>query len=155
LGDAVIGLVVAQRLMEIFSEASEGTLSRWRSGLVSRKCLAEIAQTHRVGELILLGRGERRSGGATKCSILAGAFEALVGSVYLDGGIEAAARFLIRIYDPWFEALKRGEVGSSATLMDRKTYLQERIQSMYKSQPVYRLVRAWGLEHEKQFSVEI
>ncbi len=151
LGDAVIGLVVAGQLMARFPQASEGLLSRWRSNLVSRKTLAEIAARLGLGENLLLGRGERRTGGAEKRSILAAALEALVGAVYLDGGLGVAEGFLGSVYSPFFEHLANGEPATS----DNKTHLQERTQSRFKMTPVYRLIDSWGPEHQKTFRVEI
>ncbi len=84
LGDAVIGLIVAEMLMFRFRDASEGKLSRWRSSLVSRKTLSDIAVELKLGDYLLLGRGELRTGGAEKRSILAAALEAIVGALYLD-----------------------------------------------------------------------
>lgn len=153
LGDAVIGLVIASLLMQEFPDACEGRLSRWRSTLVSRKTLAEIAAKLGLGELLLLGRGEQRTGGAEKCSILAAVFEAVVGAVYLDSGLLTAEKFLTGIYRPWIQSLtKEGELILSP---DHKTFLQEKAQCKYKTTPVYRLAEAWGPEHQKSFRVEI
>jgi ribonuclease-3 len=154
LGDAVIGLLIAERLMVLFPEASEGKLSRWRSSLVSRKTLAQIASDLRLGEVVLLGRGEKQTGGAEKRSILAAVLEALVGALYLDGGLEVVGNFLMSVYQPLFAELSTGD-DSLFKLMDKKTHLQERTQSLYKMAPLYRLVEAWGPEHEKVFRVEI
>lgn len=154
LGDAVIGLIVAEILMGRFPDACEGKLSRWRSSLVSRKTLAEISATINLGDYLLLGRGERRTGGAEKRSILAGGLEAVVGALYLDGGVGAASDFLERLYAPWLGSLGDGENAIFKTL-DKKTHLQEKTQSVYKTTPIYRLVEVWGLEHEKNFRVEI
>jgi ribonuclease-3 len=162
LGDAVIGLVVAQLLMERYPEASEGRLSRWRSLLVSRRALAEIAVQYRLGESLRLGRGELRSGGAEKRSLLAGVFEALIGAIYLDGataedpgrGLVGARAVLERWFGPWLDAVGADD-RMPGPLVDRKTFLQERTQALYKVTPSYRLVESWGREHEKQFRVEI
>ena len=128
----MIGLVVAKTLMGLFPDACEGRLSRWRSSLVSRKTLAEIAVELRMGEYIFLGRGERRSGGAEKRSILAAVLESVVGALYLDGGLERVESFLVRVYRPWFDTLA-GSDGDPTKLLDRKTHLQERTQSLYKT----------------------
>jgi ribonuclease III len=154
LGDAVIGLVVAQLLMERFREASEGKLSRWRSYLVSRRHLAEIAAGLQVGDLILLGQGEKRTGGAEKRSILAAVLESLVGAVYFDGGLAAVEPLLRRWFHGALEQLS-GDPTAPVPSQDHKTYLQEVTQSLYKSTPLYRLVDSWGPEHEKIFRVEI
>lgn len=153
LGDAVIGLVVAQLLMERFPEASEGKLSRWRSYMVSRRHLAELAYDLGMGELILLGQGERRTGGAEKRSILAAAFEAMIGAVYLDGGLAVTTELLRRLFDAPILAMSLGTHLSPS--LDNKTYLQEVTQSLYKSTPLYRMIDSWGPEHEKTFRVEI
>lgn len=154
LGDAVIGLVVADLLMERFADASEGKLSRWRSYLVSRRHLAEVAAALGVGDSILLGQGERRTGGAQKRSILAAAFEALVGAVYIDGGLKPAAEVLARVFSIPLDILAQNPQAPVPSL-DNKTYLQEVTQSLYKSTPLYKMVDAWGPEHEKVFRVEI
>lgn len=151
LGDAVIGLVVGQMLMARHPRANEGLLSKWRSQLVSRKTLAELAGALQLGDYLLLGRGERRSGGAEKTSILAAGFEALVGALYLDSGVEPAARFLQSLFEPYLASLSRG--GRDG--IDKKTFLQERTQSLFKETPEYRVVDSWGREHEKTFRVEI
>jgi len=151
LGDAVIGLVVGQVLMERYPHANEGWLSKWRSSLVSRKTLAELAAQLRLGDHLLLGRGERRSGGAEKTSILASGYEALVGAMYLDAGLAPCAKFLVQCYEPLICSLTVG--GRDG--MDKKTLLQEKTQSMYKCIPEYRVIDSWGREHEKTFRVEI
>ena len=153
LGDAVIGLVVARLLMERFREVSEGLLSQWRSQLVSRKTLAEIAQRLGLGEHILLGKGEQRTGGAEKRSILASTFEAVVAALYLDGEIGAATQFLERVYQPLINELEMEPRNSS--LGDSKTLLQECCQASYRKAPGYRVVESWGPEHEKFFRIEV
>lgn len=155
LGDAVIGLVVARCLMERFRTASEGLLSKWRSQLVSRKTLAEIAQRLGLGAHVFLGKGELATGGAEKRSILSSAFEAVVAALYLDGGLEAATQFLERVYQPLFVDLESSASEPRGQLVDSKTLLQERSQAFYRTAPSYRVVEAWGPEHEKFFRVEI
>ncbi len=154
LGDAVIGLVVAQLLMERFPDATEGKLSRWRSYLVSRRHLAELAAEMGLGSHLLLGQGERRTGGAEKRSILAAAFEALVGAVYLDGGLEVTTLLLQRVLQNAVRHLD-ADPGAPVPSLDNKTFLQELTQSLYKSTPLYKLVSTSGPEHEKTFRVEI
>jgi ribonuclease-3 len=152
LGDAVIGLVVAQKLMERFPSAQEGLLSRWRSGLVSRKTLAELAAKLNLGDQLFLGRGERHTGGAEKRSILAGVFESLVGALYLDADLERVSEYLEKVYDGYFEKLAVGDVDE---IRDSKTELQELIQGRFRQTPAYRVAETWGAEHEKSFRVEI
>ncbi len=155
LGDAVIGLVVARALMERFRSASEGLLSKWRSQLVSRKTLAEIAQRLGLGDHVLLGKGERRTGGAEKRSILSSAFEAVVAALYLDGGIQVATQFLERVYQPLMTELHAEPTMVGGNMQDSKTVLQERCQAFYRVAPGYRVMESWGPEHEKFFRVEI
>lgn len=154
LGDAVIGLYVAQRLMEVYPNAMEGKLSRWRSQMVSRKSLYQLAMDINLGEYLFLGKGEKRTKGAEKESILASAFEALIGALYLDGGFDYAAQFLSRIYSDTFMNLDNEHKGIHS-ISDYKTHLQELTQSKYRVAPIYRLVDSWGPEHEKTFKVEI
>ena len=155
LGDAVIGLLVAQILMERFPKAAEGKLSRWRSSLVSRKTLAEIALSLGMNDWLLLGRGERQTGGAVKTSILAGVFEAIVGALYLDAGMEKVSQFLRDSYDPWLISLTQLKESEARKLFDMKTHLQEKTQELYRMVPSYQLLETWGPEHEKTFKVEI
>ncbi len=154
LGDAVIGLIVAEALMARYPSATEGKLSRWRSNLVSRRTLADLAGKLALGDYLRLGRGEKQTGGAEKTSILAGGFEAVVGAVYLDGGLEPVRRFLMGLFGELFETFGE-ESGTHGRYLDKKTALQEKTQSLYRLTPTYRLVSTWGLEHEKNFQVEI
>ena len=155
LGDAVIGLIVAQSLMNRFPKASEGKLSRWRSSLVSRKTLAEIALSLGMNDWVLLGRGEKHTGGAEKVSILAGLFEAVIGALYLEAGLEKTSQFLKEAYEPWFTALTDLKESEARKLFDMKTHLQEKTQELYRTVPTYQLVESWGPEHQKTFKVEI
>ncbi len=154
LGDAVIGLVVAESLMNLFPSATEGKLSRLRSHLVSRKTLSELALQFKMNEWILLGRGEARTGGATKRSILAGLFESVIGALYVDSGIEVARRFLNLAYQEQYKLMET-DTATSRHLLDIKTFLQEKTQSRFRTTPVYQLVETWGPEHEKFFKVEV
>lgn len=154
LGDAVIGLVVAEQLFERFPEATEGQISWGRSQLVSRKKLGELALEQQMGDWILLGKGEKATGGSQKRSVLAGLFEAVVGALYLDGGLQVARTFLLRVYERSMKELSL-EKDSGQKALDQKTFLQEMTQARFGTTPIYRLVDMWGLEHEKNFQVEI
>lgn len=154
LGDAVIGLVIGEALWEKYRGASEGQLSRWRSQLVSRKSLADLSIMAGMGKWVFLGIGEERSGGAEKRSILAGVFESVVGALYLDGGLEKARAFLLRLYETSFSTLSEDDLSYRKEL-DQKTFLQEITQSKHGTTPLYRVIDVWGLEHEKNFKVEI
>ena len=153
LGDAVIGLAVAEGLMLRFPEANEGLLSRYRSELVSRRTLADLAWEIGMNNWVLLGKGERQTGGAQKRSILSGVFESVIGAFFLDAGLPVVSAYLNEVYKPWFNAFARGE--SEKPLNDRKTYLQERTQKEFRETPVYEVVDSWGLEHDKCFKVSI
>ncbi|HVS65714.1 MAG TPA: ribonuclease III [Thermoanaerobaculia bacterium] len=148
LGDAVIGLVAAEWLGEREPEAPEGELARARSYLVSRKVLSHAAKTLGVGEALRLSVGEQRSGGRRKASLLADAFEAVIGAVYADAGLDAARRVIVPVLAA---ALERDP---DLAGQDAKTVLQEIIQARSRELPEYRLIEEQGPPHEKSFSVE-
>jgi ribonuclease III len=148
LGDAVLDLAISDLLIRSFPDKSEGDLSKMRAALVNSAVLAEKAAALNLGPLLRLGKGEERSGGRKKASILAGAFEALLGAVYRDGGYEAARR----IIDRYFAGdIKKRRLGQQ----DYKTRLQEISQMLFRSPPSYRLVSESGPDHEKCFVTEI
>ncbi len=149
LGDAVLGLVVAEQLYRLYPQASEGELSKLKSQLVSEPMLARWAEDLALGEALLLGVGERRSGGHRKPSLLADVMEAVLGAVFLDGGFAAAAG----VTSPWLSDV----IGSGMNGLpqaDAKTALQERLQAAGQGLPVYHHVREEGPDHRKQFFVE-
>jgi ribonuclease III len=148
LGDTVLDLAISDLLMRRFPEKSEGDLSRMRAALVNSSVLAEKATVVGLGALLRLGKGEERSGGRSKPSILAGAFEALLGAVYRDGGYEAAHKLVERYF-----AADVGE--KNLGLQDYKTRLQEISQMLFREPPVYRLVSERGPDHAKSFVTEI
>jgi ribonuclease III len=148
LGDAVLGLVSAQYLYERFPEADEGTLSRLRARLVNGESLAQRAAAMELGELLVLGPGELKTGGFRRESILADALEALCGALYLDGGLETARRALL----PWLEdALPAEEL--LGELKDPKTLLQELLQSRGLPLPRYSIESVQGELHAQLFRV--
>jgi len=148
LGDAVLDLAVSDLLMRQFPEKSEGDLSRMRAALVNSSVLAGKAMAINFGPLLRLGKGEERSGGRHKESILAGAFEALLGAVYLDGGYEAARHLVERYFAPDVKEKTLGQ-------QDYKTRLQEISQMLFREPPVYRVVSEIGPDHAKSFVTEI
>ena len=148
LGDAVLGLVVAQELFRRYPAASEGTLSRLRSRLVSTEPLAGIGASIGIGAMLRLGSGELRSGGFRRESILADATEALFGAVYLEGGIDAARELILRLYERQLD-----ELSPEAELKDAKTQLQELLQGRGEALPNYVLEAAVGEPHEQVFAV--
>ena len=153
LGDAVLGLVMADRLFREFPDYDEGRKSKARAQLVSAATLAELGDGLRLGDHLLLGRGEERTGGRRKRSLIADAFEAVVGAIYLDGGYDAAAAFLERAFQPRLERLRRD--GVSAGARDHKSALQEWLQARARALPEYRLAGTAGPDHRKEFAVEV
>lgn len=148
LGDAVLDLVVSERLLELHPEAPEGDLSRMRARLVRGDSLKEVASTLELGEHVRLGSGERKSGGRRRASILADALEALLGAIYLDGGFDACKKVILTLFEPAIEALPDVE-----KLKDAKTRLQEYLQGNGRPLPRYSLVEERGAEHAKEFTV--
>ena len=150
LGDAVLSLAVSDLLMREFPEAREGDLSKMRASLVNAEGLAQKARRLDLGHWLRLGKGEERSGGRDKEKILASAYEALLGAVYLDAGYEAARR----VVDAHFGADLRRDVEVPG-IRDYKTRLQELTQRLYRETPVYTLAGEHGPDHEKEFVVEL
>ena len=149
LGDSVLNCAVAGLLYEHFSKLAEGDLSRVRANLVRQQALFEIAQRLELSRHLLLGEGERKSGGFRRPSILADAFEALVGAIYLDGGFEAARRCLRSLYAPVLHDLDPKTLGK-----DAKTLLQECLQGKKLALPVYTVVATHGAAHDQVFELE-
>ena len=148
LGDAVLGLIIAEELYQRFPEADEGDLSRLRSRLVSAGPLAQIGAGIGIGNVLRLGSGELRTGGFRRESILADATEALFGAVYLDGGLDEVRRLVLRLYANMLAELQPDE-----DLKDSKTRLQELLQGRGESLPSYVLESAEGEPHAQIFSV--
>ncbi len=150
LGDAVLNFIVTEKLYEEFSKLPEGELTEIRASLVCRDTLAELASSLKLGDWLLLGRGEEANGGRAKASNLANAMEALIGALYLDQGLAKARRFILRQLKPELEKIKAGK-----TTPNYKALVQELIQGQKRPTPVYRLVEATGPDHSKQFTAEI
>ncbi|WP_447977819.1 ribonuclease III [Candidatus Nitrospira bockiana] len=153
LGDAALTLVVSERLVEMFPDSTEGELSKFKARLVSEPLLAGAARRLDLGALLRLGRGEELTQGREKPSLLANALEALVAAVYLDGGLEAARRFILRVLEQEFQELQSH--GGPALLQDYKTRFQEWCQKRYDTLPHYRLVKEVGPDHQKTFEVHL
>lgn len=148
LGDAILSYVITDALYRRFPEASEGELSRYRASLVRGETLAELARAMNLGEFLLLGPGELKSGGFNRASILANAVEAVIGAVYLDGGLEAASRFVMSQY-----AERLQKVNDMAELKDPKTRLQEFLQGRSRPLPNYDVSDVSGEAHKQVFVV--
>jgi ribonuclease-3 len=149
LGDAVLDLVVGHRLMKRYPQLREGELSVTRAQVVSEAGLSEISAQLQLGEWLQLGKGEERSGGRQKPSILADAFEAIVAAVYLDGGFEVASELATRLLH------QRIETVEFKGFYDFKTRLQEAVQAKLKQTPTYRVVDELGPDHDKRFVVVV
>ena len=148
LGDAVLDLAVSDLLIQHNPDKNEGDLSRMRAALVNSAVLAEKAAALKIGALLRLGKGEERSEGRSKPSILAGAFEALLGGIYQDGGYQAARSVVERYFIDDLSGKKLG-------IHDYKTRLQEISQMLFHAPPSYRVVAESGPDHEKFFVTEI
>jgi len=155
LGDAVLGLVVAETLYAEHPEWHEGELTRMRSGLVSRQRMAQVAETIGLGKHLRLSRGEQRSGLRLKSTVLSNTMEAVVGALYLDGGLEAVRAFVRS--QVMGEAADRlaVELRSGAALGNYKSALQERLQAAHAGAPYYRVKNESGPDHRKVFIVEV
>ena len=149
LGDAVLDLVVGHQLMTRYPQLREGELSVTRAQVVSETGLSEVAAQLGIGTWIKLGKGEEKSGGRAKPSILADAFEAILAAVYLDGGFEAAHQMVKRLL------AQRIETVEFKGFYDFKTRLQETAQARLKATPTYHVVQELGPDHDKRFVVAV
>jgi ribonuclease-3 len=151
LGDAVLGLVVVDALFRTFPEFSEGQKSKIKAMVVSTASLAELAERLGLGEHMILGRGEEKTGGRRKQALLADTCEALIAAVYLDGGLEPVRQFLLRELGPTIEAAGHPDYSGR----DHKSRLQEALQALGRPLPVYRVAGEVGPDHRKLFHVEV
>ena len=155
LGDAVLSLVVAEALYAAYPEWREGELTRVRSGLVSRQHMAQVARIVDLGKHLRLSRGEESSGLRRKATVLSNTMEAVMGALYLDGGLEPVRAFVrIQVMGEAAEQLAR-ELRSGAALGNYKSALQERLQAAHSGAPVYRLKSESGPDHHKRFLIEV
>jgi ribonuclease-3 len=150
LGDAVLDLVVTHFLYSKFPHKTEGQLSKVKSVLVSKPVLADIAVDMSLGELVMMNRGEEKSGGRQRKSILADAFEAIIGAIFLDAGLAEAEQFIQKyLLSDYRKILRRG------LYKNYKSMLLEYSQSNGEGLPDYRIVRELGPDHAKEFAVEV
>ena len=150
LGDSILNHIVAESLYRKFPEAREGDMSRMRSSLVKGDTLAEVARELELGEHLLLGAGERKSGGKRRGSILADALEAVIGAILLDSNVEACRERVLA----WFDSrLKTLDLKAEGADKDPKTRLQEYLQGRRKPLPEYELLGVLGDDHDQQFHV--
>lgn len=150
LGDAILDFVLSLMLYNDKANLSEGEMSKMRALIVCESSLNECAQKIRLGELILLGRGEEANGGRTRPSILSDAMEAIIGSIYLDGGMDEAEGFIMHILGDIYQKAVSGRL-----FMDYKTALQEELQKSGDVQIQYKIVEAIGPDHSKTFKIAV
>jgi ribonuclease-3 len=150
LGDAILGLIVAENLFLDFPAMAEGEMTRLRSILVKQETLARVAESIDLGDYLFLGKGEESSGGREKPANLARALEALIAAVYLDHGFPVTEQFVLEILDA--ELLRTLYQG---TIIDYKSQLQEMLQAKAQQTPVYVLIETSGPDHDKKFTVEV
>ncbi len=149
LGDAILGFIIAEALFHKFDDGPEGFLTRQRAALVKKETLALLARQLDLGELILLGDGERKSGGWRRDSILANTLEALIGAVYLDSSFDRCREFVLDLYS---ELIRAASLKDSAK--DSKTALQEFLQARKQVLPDYKVLSEQGEAHNKVFTIE-
>ena len=148
LGDAVLDYVISEALYERFPEADEGQLSRLRVSLVKGSALAKLAAEIELADHLLVGAGQNHSGVRQRSSVLADTLEALLGAIVLDQGVEACRQAIFRIFGERLDSLSLDQVRK-----DPKTRLQEYLQGRHRPLPHYRLVDAWGEDHNRSFRV--
>ena len=150
LGDAVLDLVVAEKLYQDFPRLTEGEMTRLRAALVRRDTLARMARAISLGDYLYLGRGEEAGGGRHKPANLAGGLEAVIAAISLDQGLATTKGFILCLLD---KELQR--VVSQGVEVDYKSQLQELIQARHQQTPAYHLVEATGPDHDRRFTVEV
>lgn len=147
LGDAVIGLVITEHLCNLYPDFSEGQLSKMKSRLVSATVLTRLGDELSLGDYLLLGKGEEKSGGKKRESSLANVFESVIGAIYLDSGFKEVSSFILEIFKDKFLSKDIGK--------DYKSELQEFSQDKFKISPVYNLISERGPEHKKTFEIRV
>ncbi|WP_447973444.1 ribonuclease III [Nitrospira sp. Kam-Ns4a] len=156
LGDAVLALIISEYLTGAFPNSTEGELSKLKARLVSEPFLAKGARRLELGNLLRLGRGEELTQGREKNSLLANALEAVIAAIYLDGGLEAARAFTLKVFAPELDDLKRREEAEWPSVVDDyKTRIQEWCQKQFETLPQYLLLRESGPDHQKVFEVQV
>lgn len=151
LGDSVLGLLVADYLFRAYPHATEGELSRMKHRLVSAPTLAKASTELGLGDFVRFGRGEEKSGGRRKAALLADVFEAVIGAIFVDGGLPAATDFVNRTLG---EDLRHADPVTAAAA-DPKTMLQERLQANHEPAPIYTVIETLGPPHHRTFHVEL
>ncbi len=148
LGDSILGFVIAHKLYDLFPEADEGTLSRLRASLVNQTTLATIAREHHIGDYLVLGSGELKSGGYRRDSILSDALESIMGALLKDQDIETCRQWILQLFSD-----KLNQLSLDNWSKDPKTLLQELMQARQLELPEYTLLSMSGLAHQQTFKV--
>ncbi len=154
LGDAVLDLVISDKLIDDYPGMDEGQLSKLRANMVSEEGLMRIATLINLKEYVLLGKGEENSGGRNKSSIISDCFEAVIAAAYLDQGLNAAKKLIYRLFEPYFSEIDEVNIHRDVEF-DYKSKLQELIQRLRKATPVYKIVTQEGPDHNKIFTAEV
>jgi ribonuclease III len=154
LGDSVLGFIIADLLFRSFPHHNEGQKSKLKASLVSAASLARLGDRIGLGEFLILGRGEEKTGGRKKLALIADGYEALIAAIYLDGGIEPVRAFLERQFEELIAEARRTGAEAAFTA-DYKSALQEWLQSHDRGLPVYRLMSESGPPHRRTFAVEV
>lgn len=150
LGDSILNYIIAQDLYRRFPQAREGRLSRMRAQMVKQETLADVAREFRLGDYLIMGSGELKSGGFNRDSILSDALEAVIGAVFVERGMDYVGEMLI----DWFEP-RLANLSPEAAQKDAKTLLQEYLQSRSQSLPEYLVVEVAGKSHDQEFRVKV
>ena len=150
LGDAVLELIVTEELYKKYPEKSEGDLTNWRAALVNAKMLTSVAEELGFNDFLLLSKGETKELGKARQYILANTFEALIGSIYLDSGYEPAEKFIKKYLIKNLE-----DIIKNGLYKDAKSYFQEIAQDKVGITPVYKVIKEWGPDHQKNFTVGV
>src|SRR3989344_8909049 len=149
LGDSILSVVVSNFLYEQLPKSPEGKLTQLRAALVRTETLAKLATSLALGDYLYLSKGEEESGGRTNSSILANCFEALIGAIYLDQGIEKTEDFLKKMI------LEKWQILAKSAVSDNKSKLQELTQRESHQSPVYQLLKSWGPDHARRFEIGV
>ncbi len=150
LGDAVLELVITEHLYKEYPTKPEGELTNWRAALVNAKMLTSVAEELGFNDFLLLSRGETKELGKARQYILANTFEAFIGAIYLDAGYDAADKFISR-----YLLTKLPEIIKSKSYKDAKSHFQEKAQDIVGVTPMYNVIKEWGPDHKKKFTVGV
>ena len=150
LGDSVLSIVISDYLFKTETELPEGELTKLRANIVCEESLSEVASEIKLGEFLLLGKGEEATGGRERISILADALEAVIAAIYLDGGLEEARKFIFKYMKEIINDSVKGKI-----FRDYKTYLQEVLQSQGEQHIWYKLIDEKGPDHNKRFVMQV